>query len=341
VAKWQSHKVAKSVNVFDLPLGFYLPENLFMLMHNLLRMVVLAAVALSALPQGANGADSIPGIGPSGEIKKLHTDLKFTEGPAADADGNLFFSDIPADRIYKLDGQGALSVFLEPSHHTNGLMVDGKGRILACEMDGRIVAIARDTKKVTELAAGYGGKRFNAPNDLVVDRSGGIYLTDPRFRAPMPLPQEKEAFYYLSTDGKVTRLGDNLPAPNGVILSPDEKTLYVVPTLQKQMLAYPVLGPGKLGEGKVFCELEQKDASGNGGGDGLTVDVKGNLYITSGLGLQVFDPAGKKLGTIAFPEQPANVTFGGKDRKTLYVTARTSLYACPMEVAGHVFVGGP
>lgn len=284
-------------------------------------------------------AEPIPGLGPTGEIKKLHTDLKFTEGPAADSAGNLYFSDIPADRIYKVDPAGALSVFLEPSRHTNGLMLDSKGRILACEMDGRIVAIAPDTKQVTELAGGYGGKRFNAPNDLVVDRSGGIYFTDPRFRAPMPLPQEKEAFYYLAADGKVTRLGENLPAPNGVILSPDEKTLYVIPSLQKQMLAYPVEGPGKLGAGRVFCELEQKEPNGNGGGDGLTIDVKGNLYITSALGLQVFSPEGKKLGTIAFPEQPANATFGGPDRKTLYVTARTSLYACPMEVAGHVFPG--
>jgi len=312
-----------------------------MMTRNMFTAALLMGLCFGPAPRSLPAADGIPGIGPSGEIKKLHTELKFTEGPAADADGNLFFSDIPADRIYKLDAQGALSVFLEPSHHTNGLMVDGKGRILACEMDGRIVAIARDTKKVTELAGGFGGKRFNAPNDLVVDRAGGIYFTDPRFRAPMPWPQEKEAFYYLSADGKVARLGDNLPAPNGVILSPDEKTLYVIPSMQKQMMAYPVLGPGKLGEGKVFCELEQKDPSGNGGGDGLTVDVKGNLYITSGLGLQVFDAAGKKLGTIAFPEQPANVTFGGKDHKTLYVTARTSLYACPMEIAGHVFVGGP
>lgn len=304
--------------------------------------VVFLAVVCGALTVATgNAAEPIPGIGPSGEIKKLHGDLKFTEGPAADADGNLFFSDIPADRIYQVKPDGALSVFLEPSHHTNGLMVDAKGRLLACEMDGRIVSIARDSKKVTELAAGFGGKRFNAPNDLVVDRAGGIYFTDPRFRAPMPLPQEKEAFYYLSADGKVTRLGDDLPAPNGVILSPDEKTLYVIPSLQKQMMAYPIQSPGKLGPGKVFCELAQKDPAGNGGGDGLTVDVKGNLYITSGLGLQVFDPSGKKLGTIEFPEQPANVTFGGKDHKTLFVTARTGLYSCPMEIAGHVFPGGP
>lgn len=109
----------------------------------------------------------------------------------------------------------------------------------------------------------------------------------------------------------------------------------MLPSGQKKMMAYPVEGPGKLGAGRVFCELEQPKPDGNGGGDGGTVDAKGNVYITSALGLQVFDPAGKKLGTIKFPEQPANATFGGKDLKTLYVTARKSVYSCPMEVAGH------
>ena len=115
------------------------------------------------------------------------------------------------------------------------------------------------------------------------------------------------------------------------------KPVRVIPSGQKQMMSYPVGAPGKLGKGNVFCELAQAKEGGNGGGDGLTIDGKGNLYITSGLGLQVFDPTGKALGVIAFPEVPANVTFGGKDFKTLYVTARTSVYTCPMEVAGHRF----
>jgi gluconolactonase len=216
-------------------------------------------------------------------------------------------------------------------------MLNAAGNIVACEMDGRIVEIDVKSKKVTALTDTYDGKRYNAPNDLVIDRDGGVYFTDPRFRAPEPWPQGKEAWYYADAKGKVTRLGDNLPAPNGVILSPDEKTLYVIPSMQKQMMAYPVLGPGKVGEGKVFCELQQKDANGNSGGDGLTVDSRGNLYITSALGLQVFTPEGKHLGNIAFPEQPANCTFGGKDGKTMYATARTSVYAVEMEATGHRF----
>lgn len=303
--------------------------------------IAAAVVSLMASLSTATAADpaTIAGLGPTGPVRKLHGDLKFTEGPAADKAGNLYFSDIPAERIYKVDAAGALAVFLEPSKHTNGLMLNAKGNIVACEMDGRLVEIDIATKQVKALADGYQGTRFNAPNDLVLDQAGGVYFTDPRFRAPMPLPQGKEAFYYRASDGQVTRLGDNLAAPNGVILSPDEKTLYVIPSLQKQMYAYPVLGPGKLGEGRVFCELAQREPTGNGGGDGLTVDVQGNLYITSALGLQVFSPAGKALGVIAFPEQPANVTFGGPGNKTLYVTARTGLYAVDMEIAGHVFPG--
>jgi gluconolactonase len=228
-------------------------------------------------------------------------------------------------------------VFSDKSGHANGLMVNAKGELVACEMDGQVVAWSADGKTRRVVAGTHDGKRFNAPNDLVLDRAGGVYFTDPAFRSPMPLPQGKTAVYYADAAGKVTRLVDDLPNPNGVILSPDEKTLYVIPSGQKQMMAYPVEGPGKIGSGKVFCELDQAKAGGNGGGDGLTVDVKGNLYITSALGLQVFDPSGKKLGTIALPEQPANVTFGGPDGKTLYVTARTSVYTVPMEVAGHRF----
>lgn len=284
-------------------------------------------------------ADPIPGIGPKGEVKKLHGDLQFTEGPTSDGKGNLYFSDIPANKIYKLTADNKLELFLEPSGHTNGLMIAPGGKLFASEMDGRLISIDLASKEITALAATYEGNRFNAPNDLVIDQAGGVYFTDPRFRAPMPWPQGKEAFYYRDAKGSVTRLGDNLPAPNGVILSPDEKTLYIIPSMQKQMIAYPVEAPGKLGDGKVFCELAQKDPAGNGGGDGLTIDTKGNLYITSATGVQVYSPEGKQLGTIEFPEQPANCTFGGPENKTLYVTARTGLYAVEMEATGHVFPG--
>jgi len=302
------------------------------------RIMLTATLALLAF--SANAADPIPGIGPTGEVKKLHTGLQFLEGPAADGKGNLYFSDVQGNKLYKVDPQGELSIFLDPSNHTNGLMCNAAGNIVACEMDGRLIEIDAKTKAVKALADGYEGKRFNAPNDLVIDKEGGVYFTDPHFRAPMPLPQGVRAFYYRAADGKVTRLGVVENAPNGIILSPDEKTLYVIPSQQAEMLAFPVEAPGKIGAQRTYCTLKQAAGKTNGGGDGLTIDTKGNLYITSALGVQVFDPAGKLLGIIETPEQPANCDFGGKDNKTLYVTARTSLYAVPMEATGHVFAAG-
>lgn len=299
-----------------------------------------ALLAAAALAAAQDKPAAIPGLGPVGPITKLHAGFKFTEGPAADADGNVYFSDIPNERIHKIDAAGQLSAFREKSGKANGLMLNAKGEVVACEMGtGAVAAYPAAGGDRRVIADKYDGKRFNAPNDLVLDRSGGVYFTDPAFNAPQPLPQGKTCVYYADAAGKVTRLIDDLPNPNGVILSPDEKTLYVIPSGQKRMMAYPVEAPGKLGAGRVFCELEQAKPGGNAGGDGLTVDAKGNLYITSGLGLQVFDPSGKKLGVIKIPEQPANVTFGGKDLKTLYVTARTSVYTCQMEVAGHRFPG--
>lgn len=307
----------------------------------LLTAACLASLAsLILLTSTAPAADKISGIGPTGEVKKVHGGFQFTEGPAADREGNLYFSDVAGNKLYKIDAQGQLSTILDPSNHTNGLMVNAAGNIVACEMAGRLIEVNPQTKEVKSLADGYDGKRFNAPNDLVIDQGGGIYFTDPHFRAPMPLPQGVRAFYYRGPDGKVTRLGVVENAPNGVILSPDEKTLYVIPSMQADMLAYTVEAPGKLGPQRVFCTLQQASGKTAGGGDGLTVDAQGNLYITSALGLQVFSPQGKLLGIIEFPEQPANCTFGGPGNKTLYATARTSLYSVPMEVAGHVFPAG-
>ncbi len=301
-------------------------------------MIVRCLIAVLLAGGTCLAADQIPGIGPTGDVKQLHTGFEFTEGPAADAAGNLYFTDIPNQRIHKLDSQNQLSVFAENSGYCNGLMVVGE-RLLACEMNGKLKEYRLSDAEQTTLAEQFEGKRFNAPNDLVIDRTGGIYFTDPRFRAPEKLPQGKEAVYYRAADGTVTRLIDDRKAPNGVILSPDESMLYVVPSMEKQMWAYPLEAPGKIGAGKVLCELQQRPGQDNGGGDGLTIDTQGNLYITSALGIQVVSPDGKILGIIEIPEQPANVTFGGADHRTLFVTARKSLYVVPMESTGHVFSG--
>lgn len=307
----------------------------------MLRRVLVLALLMTMVSsaRAGEGPKPIPGIGPVGPIRKLHGEFKFTEGPAADGKGNVYFTDIPATKINRWSVDGKLSVFTEASNRANGLMFDGQGRLFACEMAGQVVVwdVRKKTKKV--LAKEYAGKPFNAPNDLVLDGHGGIYFTDPDFGAAKPRPQDATAVYYLSANGKLARVTSDLPKPNGVILSPDEKTLYVIPSGSADMLAYPVQGPGKLGEKKVFCTLKQPAKVKNTGGDGLTVDVKGNLYITSRLGLQVVNPSGKILGIIALPEVPANVTFWGEGNRHLFVTARTSIYDIPLEVAGHVFPG--
>jgi gluconolactonase len=301
------------------------------------KFVSILLVIIFTLSSTAKEKSSIPAIGPVSMIKKVQGNFQFTEGPAADMQGNLYFSDVAANKIYKMNTDGEISVFLEPSGHANGLMFENKDKLIVCQMDGKLISINPETKKITVLTDNYEGTRYNAPNDLVVDKAGGVFFTDPLFRAPQPLPQEKHAVYYRSADGKVKKLIDNLKAPNGVILSPDEKTLYVIPSMQKDMWAYSVTSPGKLGEGRVFCELSQTEGKDNSGGDGVSIDSKGNLYITSELGIQVFNVEGKLLGIIKFPEQPANVTFGGPEMKTLYVTARTSLYSAEMEITGHSF----
>ncbi|MGH7202358.1 MAG: SMP-30/gluconolactonase/LRE family protein, partial [Planctomycetaceae bacterium] len=235
-----------------------------------------ALLTLLVLSTPLAAAEPIPGVGPVGEIQKVRGEFQFTEGPAWDGQKTLYFSDIPANRIYAYapgaDGK-QFSVFQEPSNHANGLMVTADGQLYACQMDGRVVKIDPKTKKVTVIAAEYDGKRFNAPNDLVIDKQGGVYFTDPMFRAPEPLPQGVQAVYYASADGKVTRLVDDVAAPNGVILSPDEKTLYVIPTRQEEMMAYAVEGPGQLGKGRVFCKLKQAEGQTGRGGDGLTIDT--------------------------------------------------------------------
>lgn len=303
-------------------------------MRILVPTVVLIAFALPLIA----GEEKIPGIGPVGKVTKLHSEFKFTEGPAPDGKGNVYFSDVKGEKIYKVDAENKLSVFIDKSNHSNGLKFNSKGELVACEMDGQIVAYDIATKKKRIVADKYDGNRFNAPNDLVIDKQDGVYFTDPSFLAPKVLPQKKLGVYYVDPKGMVTRLIDNLPNPNGILLSVDEKTLYVIPTGQVDMMAYPIESPGKIGKGKVFCTLKlPKDGKGTGGGDGATIDAKGNLYITSSIGLQVFSPEGKLLGIISVPEQPANVCFAGPDAKTLYVTARTSLYTIPMEATGHLF----
>lgn len=276
----------------------------------------------------ASGGDTRLGL--------VATGFAYTEGPAADRHGNLYFTDYKdgPGRIYRLDPAGRLTLVVADSGRANGLQVGSSGELIACQADGRVVAFSPDGSRVRVLTDSYRGRRYNAPNDLALDSAGGVYFTDPFFEAPRPRPQGVAGVYYLAADGSVSRLIDCLRGPNGIALSPDGRTLYVVPSLERHVMAYPVLRAGLLGPGRPFCRLAPSGISFFPGGDGAAVDVAGNLYVATISGVQVFDPAGRALGVIRVPERPSNVAFGGPDRRTLFVTAGGSLYAAEAPLPG-------
>jgi gluconolactonase len=288
---------------------------------------MLTFIASSALSQEI--------IKPTGPVELVQDGFAFTEGPAADAKGVVYFSDIPATTIHRISLDGEISVFTDDSKHTNGMIFTSDGRLIGCQMDGAIVQYDLRSGEVAKvLADSFEGKRFNAPNDLINDKVGGIYFTDPLYRAPEPLPQGIQTVYYIDDSGTVTRVTEGIAAPNGIALSPDASKLYVIPSMQAQMLVYDVLAPGKLSEPSVFCTVRQPVGQTSTGGDGMVVDETGNLYITTHIGIQIFSPAGAAIGLIETPQQPANVTFGGADRKSIFITARTGVYKAPMPIAG-------
>ncbi|MGH9768999.1 MAG: SMP-30/gluconolactonase/LRE family protein, partial [Blastocatellia bacterium] len=295
--------------------------------RKLTQSLLLLAILLFPVPIRAQ----IPGIGPVGAITRAQTGFQFTEGPAADLQGNIYFSDVQRNRIHKLDTQGALTTFLEETQGINGLMFDQRGRLIACQSGaGRIVAIDIATKAIEVVADKFNDVRFNSPNDLVVDRQGGIYFSDPSFGGTPT--QDKQGVYYVSPGGAVTRVIDDLTRPNGVILSLDEKTLYALHG-SNSVMVYPINSPGQLGTPQTFA------LQGAGGSDGMTIDTRGNLYVTrpGANAIQVLNPNGESLGSITFQEAPSNCTFGGPDLKTLYVTARTSVYTAKMTAIGYRF----
>ena len=255
----------------------------------------------------------------------------FTEGPAADAAGDVFFTDIPNQRIHVWRAAtGKVEPWLDNTDKANGLFFAADGTLYACQMGTgrRVVAIDPATKQVTGVAERIEGKRFNAPNDLVLDAAGGIWFTDPAYgRAPEELEIGQEAVYWISPDRTtVARVADSLRRPNGIAFSPDGKTLYVADRDGDVTYAYPVEGPGRLGPRTTFADT---------GSDGFAVDEQGNLYVTPKANhVRVFDPAGRKLGEIPLLAAPSNVTFGGPGRKTLFITARDKVYTLPMKVAG-------
>ena len=267
----------------------------------------------------------MPLVAPGTKVEKLSGGFQFTEGPACSKDGTVFFSDIPNNRIHKWSTDGKLSTFRENSGGSNGLFFDKTGALLACEGKARQVTSTTKDGKVTVIVDRFEGKKFNSPNDLWVEPSGGIYFSDPRYGKGEPTELPGFFVFYISTDRKtVTRVIDDLVKPNGVVGTADGKTLYVADAGGQKIYRYAIEGAGKLAKRTLFAPS---------GSDGMTLDERGNVYLTSGT-VAVYNPKGKKIASISVPERPANVCFGGKDRQTLFITARTGFYSLKMQVAG-------
>jgi len=295
-----------------------------------------AAIGLVLLAGGASSssADLAELVAPGTSAKKVAGGFQFVEGPAWSPKGFLLFSDIPASRIVRLLDGGATEDFLAPSGNANGLAFDAAGRVYACQGGARrVVRIEPGADKtITPLADSFDGKKLNSPNDLALDAHGGVYFTDPRYGSGSESDgQPVQGVYYVDAAGKVSRVIDDLQRPNGILVSPTGRHLYVANPDRRELWRYDVAGPGRLaGKKLVFTGEAELDG---GGPDGMAHDARGNVYATY-KGIVVLDPEGSLIGRLEVPEHPSNCIFGGKDLTTLYVTARTSLYAIETRVAG-------
>jgi gluconolactonase len=269
-------------------------------------------------------------IAPGAKVEKLAGGFEFTEGPAADAAGNVYFTDQPNDRILKWGVDGKVSTFLEPCGRSNGLYFDRKGNLLACADEKNELWSIDPAGKATVLVRDYRGKLLDGPNDLWIRPDGGIYFTDPFYKRPYwkrgPREQDVEGVYFLSPDRKkLERVAADLEQPNGIIGTPDGKKLYVADIKAGKTYSYDVGADGSLAGKKLFCSM---------GSDGMTIDAEGNVYLT-GKGVTVFDREGKKIAVIPIDEPwTANVTFGGKDRDLLFITASKAVYGARLRVKG-------
>jgi len=269
-------------------------------------------------------------IEPGAKLELLAEIFGFTEGPAADAEGNVFFTDQPYNRIYRWSVADQLTVFHDNAGRANGLYFGKDGNLYACaDLNNEIWRID-PSGKITVLVKEYEGKRLNGPNDLWIDPKGGIYFTDPFYRRDYwthtAMPQERQHVYYLSPDHKkLTRVAADLEQPNGIIGTPDGKRLYVADIRAAKTYVYDILPDGSLSNKRLFASL---------GSDGMTMDEQENIYLT-GKGVTVFNVRGEQIDQIEVPERwTANVTFGGKDRRWLFITASDSLYRIRTRVRG-------
>lgn len=292
---------------------------------------VLCAVALSFLlisPAFSQTLDEIVAAG--AKVEKLAGGFDFTEGPSPDRRGNVYFTDQPNDRIMVWSTGEKLLTFMQPCGRSNGLAFDSKGNLWSCADEMNELWCIEPGKNVRVVVEKYDNKLLNGPNDLWVARNGAVYFTDPYYKRQWwkhkGIPQDIHGVYLLKPDQKtLVRVNGDMKQPNGIVGSPDGKKLYVSDIGSQKTWSFDINPDGSLSNKMLFCEL---------GSDGMTVDSKGNLYLT-GNGVTVFDRTGKKLGNIAIPENwTANVCFGGRDLRSLFITASKGLYRIKMKVRG-------
>lgn len=301
-------------------------------MPRITHLIPAFAVVL-CLTRVAAGQEAAPSriLAPGAHVEKLAGDFIFTEGPTSDQSGNVFFVDQDNNRILKYDTGGTLSTFMQPSGYANGMSFDNNGRLIAgADEKNELWSINVSTKTWTVLVNSFEGKLLNGPNDIWVHpMSGRIYFTDPYYqrkwwsRGPKESPEA--VYVYSPGDRKLVRVIDDMVQPNGIIGTPDGNKLYVADIRGRKTFEYDIQTDGTLANKHLFVEF---------GSDGMTIDSEGNVYLTTGRAIQVFDRNGQSLESIAVPEVPANVCFGGKDKQTLFITARTGLYAVKMRVRG-------
>ncbi len=263
-------------------------------------------------------------------LELLNGEFSFTEGPAADKNGNIYFTDQPNDRIMIWTTEGKLETFLRPCGRSNGLFFDKDGYLWACADENNEIWKISSAKQIEKSPNRYEGVRFNGPNDLWISPEGKVYFTDPFFQREWwdhtGAPQEKHRVYmYDPEKGIISGVEDGLTQPNGIVGTPDGKTLYVADNEGNQTWSFTIEPDGSLSNKTLFCDMSS---------DGITIDAEGNLYLT-GKGVTVFDKAGNKMGNIPVPERwTANVCFGDKERSYLYITASKGLYRIKMNVKG-------
>lgn len=263
-------------------------------------------------------------------LKKISDQFNFTEGCSVDKKGNIFFTDQPNDKIWKYGTDGKLSVFLDKTGRSNGTYFDHKGNLLTCADEKNEIWSITPAGKVTVVLNNLNGLHFNGPNDLWIDDKGGIYFTDPYYQRPYWArkgPEIKgEKVYYLPKGKKQPIVvADDLLQPNGIVGTPDGKNLYVADIKANKTYRYVIDKNGELSDKQLIIEQ---------GSDGMTLDEKGNVYLT-GNGVTIYNQEGRKLLNIPVPSKwTANVCFGGKDRKTLFITASESVYTIEMNVKG-------